>query len=58
MRRGKVLGFGMVHGKRVYRIIERIRIGEGAVPTRGDCVGVVFSHDLDVLIHLLFRAAI
>ena len=33
-------------------------MGEADVPTIGDCVGRVFSHYLDVLIHLLFKAAI
>jgi hypothetical protein len=33
-------------------------MGEAAILSRGDWVAVVFSHDLNVLIHLLFRAAI
>ena len=32
-------------------------MGEADVPSRRDWVAKVFSHDLDVLIHLLFRAA-
>ena len=32
-------------------------MGGGGVPTRRDCVAVVFSHDLDVVIHLLITGA-
>jgi hypothetical protein len=39
-------------------MIQRIGIGEADVPPRGDGVARVFSYDLDVRIHLLFRAAV
>jgi hypothetical protein len=48
----------MLCRKLVWRRIERIWIGEADVPPRGDSVARVFSHDVDVLIHLLFTGAI
>ena len=58
MPQGTVLAFAMLCRKRVWKTIERIRIGESDVPPRGDGVGRVFSHDVDVLIHLLCPGAI
>jgi hypothetical protein len=48
----------MLCGERVWERIERIGKGEGDVAPRGDGMARVFSHDLDVAIHLLSPGAI
>jgi len=58
LSQGRGLVFAMLCRKLVWKTIERIRRGEGDVAPRGDGVARVFSHDVDVLIHLLFTGAI
>jgi hypothetical protein len=48
----------MLCREQVWKTIERIRRGEGDGAAKGDGMARVFSHDLDVLIHLLSPGAI
>ena len=52
------LAFAMLSRERVWKTIERIWRGEGDVAPKGDGVARAFSHDLNVLIHLLSPEAI
>ena len=58
MSKGTGLVFGILCRKLVWRRIERIWRGEGDVASRGDGMARVFSHDVDVVIHLLLTGAI